>query len=169
MIVNPPAPPLCAASDGTQLRRVFGRFPSGVVAVCAEISGQPVGTLVSSFASVSLQPPLASVCVMDTSRSWSQLREAPRLGVSVLGDGHQDLCRQFSSPRDRFAGVSVSTTADGAVLLPEASAWLDCSIYDEITAGDHTIVLLKIEALYADDTTATPLVFCQSRYHRLSA
>ena len=116
-----------------------------------------------------LLPPLASICVMDTSRSWSQLRLAPRLGISVLGDGHQDLCRRFSSPEDRFVGVELTTTDDGAVLLPEASAWLDCSIYQEIAAGDHTIVLLSIEALDADTTTAAPLVFCQSRYHRLSA
>jgi flavin reductase (DIM6/NTAB) family NADH-FMN oxidoreductase RutF len=124
--------------------------------------------LVSSFTSVSLDPPLASICVMETSRSWSSLRHAPRLGISILGDGHQELCRQFSSPQDRFNGIDFTTTADGAVLLPEASAWLDCAIHDEITAGDHTIVLLGIEGLAAH-TTAGPLVFCQSSYHRLSA
>jgi flavin reductase (DIM6/NTAB) family NADH-FMN oxidoreductase RutF len=167
--VNTPAPTLRAVSDGTQLRQAFGRFPSGVVAVCAQRAGAPVGMLVSSFTSVSLDPPLASICVMETSRSWSQLREVPRLGISILGDGHEDLCRQFSSPQHRFSGVDFTTTPEGAVLLPEASAWLECSIYDEITAGDHTIVLMRIEALDADTAVSAPLVFCQSRYHRLSA
>jgi flavin reductase (DIM6/NTAB) family NADH-FMN oxidoreductase RutF len=163
-----PTPTLSAVFDGTQLRKVFGHFPTGVVAVCADIDGAPVGMLISSFTSVSLDPPLASICVMETSRSWSSLRQAPRLGISILGDGHQELCRQFSSPRDRFAGIDLTTTADGAVLLPEASAWLDCAIRDEITAGDHTIVLLSIRRVAAH-STAGPLVFCQSTYYRLSA
>lgn len=167
--VNHPTSTLSAGSDGTQLRKVFGRFPSGVVAVCAEIAGQPIGMLVSSFTSVSLDPPLASICMMETSRSWSQLRTAPRLGISVLGSGHEDLCHRFSSRRDRFAGVELTFTADGAMLLPEASARLDCSIHDEIPAGDHTIVPLNIEAMDAAGTDSAPLVFCQSRYHRLIA
>lgn len=166
---TPSSPDLCAVTDGTQLRLAFACFPSGVTAVCANVADQPVGMLVSSFTSVSLQPPLVSICVMDTSRTWSLLRQAARLGISVLGDGHRGLCQQFSSREDRFAGVDITTTNEGAVLLPEASAWLDCSIHDEITAGDHTIVLLRIEALDAHTTTTAPLVFCESRYHRLGA
>lgn len=154
------------ASDAARLKQAFGCFPSGVIAVCAAGSDGPVGMLVSSFTSVSLDPPLVSICTMDTSRTWSQLRTVARIGLSVLGESHHDVCRQFCQSADRFANVEVITTAEGAVLLPEASAWLDCSVYDEITAGDHQIVLLRIHTLHARPATA-PLVFHGSGYHRL--
>lgn len=159
---------LSPPTDADRLKQTFGCFPSGVIAVCARGADGPIGMLVSSFTSVSLDPPLVSICIMDTSRTWTQLRQAPRLGLSVLGDAHRGVCQQFCSSHDRFAGVPIATTADGAVLLEQASAWLDCSIHDEISAGDHTIVLLRIEALDARPATA-PLVFHRSRYHRLSA
>lgn len=53
--------------DIAQLRRAFGCFPSGVTAVCAVVDGEPVGMAASSFTSVSMAPPLVSVCVQDSS------------------------------------------------------------------------------------------------------
>jgi flavin reductase (DIM6/NTAB) family NADH-FMN oxidoreductase RutF len=161
-------PNLAAPADARQLRQVFGCFPSGVTAVCANMGAGPIGMLVSSFTSVSLEPPLASICIMDTSRTWSALRAAPRLGISVLAHEHRGVCQRFSARQDPFDGLELTETLEGAVLLPEAGAWLDCSIYDEIAAGDHTIVLLQIEALDARPAR-TPLVFFGSRYHRIGA
>lgn len=158
---------LTPIADTAHLREAFGCFPSGVTAVCASLDGAPVGMLVSSFTSVSLQPPLVSICIMDASRTWSRLRGAPRLGVSILADCNRAVCQRFSQ-EDRFAGLDLTCTVDGAVLLAEASAWLDCSIHNEIAAGDHTIVLLRVEALHARPSAA-PLVFHGSKYHRLSA
>ncbi len=164
-----PAESLDSVTDATQLRRVFGCYPSGVTAVCAQTEDGPVGMLVSSFTSVSLEPPLVSICIMQTSRTWSLLRTRPRLGISILGDGHDELCQRFSSrAEDKFAGLELTMTAEGAVLLPDTTAWLNCSIRDELPAGDHTIVLLRIESLRARPATA-PLIFHGSRYHRLRA
>lgn len=155
-------------ADAAQLRRAFGCFPSGVTAVCAEIAGTPTGMLVSSFTSVSLEPSLASICVAEGSRTWSLLRTAPRLGVSILGVANRSVCQRFSGPGDRFAGVAFTITEGGAVLLGDASAWLDCSVRDKVDAGDHTIVVLQIHALHARPATP-PLVFHGSQFHRLSA
>lgn len=157
------------AGDPAQLRQAFGCFPSGVTAVCADSATGPAGMLVSSFTSVSLDPPLVSICIMDTSRTWSLLRDAPRLGISVLAQDHHELCQRFAlPPAQRFVGVALTVTPEGAVLLPRATAWLDCAIHREVPAGDHTIVLLRIEALDARPATP-PLVFHGSRYHRLVA
>ena len=66
------------------LRRVFGAFPTGVTAIAAFVDGTPVGLAASSFTSVSLDPPLASVCIAKTSTTWPVLRRAERLGVSYF-------------------------------------------------------------------------------------
>jgi flavin reductase (DIM6/NTAB) family NADH-FMN oxidoreductase RutF len=151
-----------------QLRRVFAAFPTGVAAVAAVIDGEPAGLAASSFVSVSLDPPLVSVCVAHTSTTWPVLRNAGRLGISVLGDHQEQASRQLSSrAAGRFAGLDWRATADGAVLLSEASAWLDCSLEQEIPAGDHDIVLLRVHDLGASEVM--PLVFHGSSYRQLTS
>jgi flavin reductase (DIM6/NTAB) family NADH-FMN oxidoreductase RutF len=151
-----------------QLRRVFAAFPTGVAAVAAVIGGEPAGLAASSFVSVSLDPPLVSVCVAHTSTTWPALRSADRLGISVLGDHQEQASRQLSSPAaKRFAGLDWRATAGGAVLLSEASAWFDCSLEQEIPAGDHDIVLLRVHDLGASEIM--PLVFHGSGYRQLKS
>ncbi|GAB2608442.1 putative oxidoreductase [Paractinoplanes abujensis] len=158
-----------SALEPTRLRQVFGAFPTGVTVVAAEVGGVPLGMAASSFVSVSLDPPLVSVCVARTSGTWPRLRRAVRVGVSVLGVHQEQICRRLSARgADRFAGLTRRTSPDGAILIEEASAWLDCAIEREIPAGDHDIVLLRVHDLDADPLTA-PLVFHGSRYRRLHA
>ena len=74
--------------DPAQLRQAFGIFPSGVVAVAAEVDGRLVGLAASSFTSVSLDPPLVSFSIANTSKTWPDLRRASHLGVTVLAHHH---------------------------------------------------------------------------------
>ncbi|MFC7484058.1 flavin reductase family protein [Luedemannella flava] len=128
---------------------------------------RPVGLAASSFTSVSLDPPLVSVCLAHTSSTWPLLRRAGHLGVSVLGDHQELVCRQLSSRNgDRFAGTSWRATGNGGVLLDGSSAWLDCGIEQIIPAGDHDIVLLRVHDLDVDLQVA-PLVFHGSQFRQL--
>jgi flavin reductase (DIM6/NTAB) family NADH-FMN oxidoreductase RutF len=150
------------------LREVFAAFPSGVVALAARVDGELVGMAASSFTSVSLDPPLVSVCVARTSRTWPQLRHAPRIGISVLGDGHEMACRQLARrDGDRFGGLALHELHAGAVAIDGAAARLECSVAREVDAGDHVLVLLQVHQLSADPAVA-PLVFHRSRYRRLT-
>lgn len=157
------------AVDSTGLRQVFGRFPSGVTAVCAlDDDGTPVGLAASSFVAVSLDPPLVGLCVQHTSTTWPRLRERARLGLSVLGAGQDRACRQLASKQgDRFAGLDLQPTEDGALLLGGASAWLDCSIDATVTAGDHDLVLLLVHRQCTHPGPG-PLVFHESGFHELA-
>lgn len=151
------------------LRRAFGCFPSGVTAVCAMVGDEPVGMAASSFTSVSMAPPLVSVCVQDSSTTWPRLRERPRLGLSVLAEGHDEACLALSRKSgDRFAEVSWERTHGGGVFVHGATAWLDCSLYAEVPAGDHAIALLEIHGVRADPDAA-PLVLHGSRFRKLAA
>ncbi|RDH80057.1 flavin reductase [Mycolicibacterium moriokaense] len=155
--------------DDTELRRVFGCFPSGVIAVCATVGGDPVGMAASSFTSVSMAPPLVSICVQNSSTTWPRLSDRPRLGVSVLAEQHGQTCLHLSRKAgDRFAGVHWTELPGGAVVVQGATAWLDCALQGEIPAGDHTIALLRICSMAADVDTP-PLVFHGSRFRRLDA
>jgi flavin reductase (DIM6/NTAB) family NADH-FMN oxidoreductase RutF len=153
--------------DPAELRRVYGAFPTGVTAIAALIDGQPVGIAASSFTSVSLDPPLVSVCVAHSSTTWPVLRDASRFGVSVLGADQERAGRQLSSRGgDRFADLQWRATTDGAVLLEGASAWLECSTEAQHRAGDHDIVVLRVHDVDADHAIK-PLVFHASQFRRL--
>jgi len=164
--------------DRAELRRVFGAFPTGVTAVAAlAVAGPaaagdatartPLGMAASSFTSVSLDPPIVSVCVAHSSTTWPRLRRAPRLGISVLAAHQEEACRQLASPgRDRFGALPWRASEAGAVFVDESSAWLECSVEHEVTAGDHDVILLRVHELDADPAVA-PLVFHASRFRQL--
>lgn len=155
--------------DPQALREAFGIFPSGVVAVAAEVDDRRIGLAASSFTSVSLDPPLVSFSIANTSKTWPDLRRAGHLGVTILADHHGEVCRQLAGPvEDRFAGLSATTSVDGALTLDDGLARFECSIYDEVVAGDHTIVLLELHAVSQTDTSG-PLVFHRSGFGRMAA
>jgi flavin reductase (DIM6/NTAB) family NADH-FMN oxidoreductase RutF len=154
--------------DPDILRRAFATFPSGVVAVAAEIDGVKRGLAASSFTSVSLEPALVCFSVANTSATWPVLRQSPHVGLSVLADHHGEVCRQLAGPAEhRFDALGASTSPDGAVLLEDAVATFDCTVYREVAAGDHTIVLLELHAV--EHSEALPLVFHRSTFGRLAA
>lgn len=102
-----------------------------------------------------------------TSSTWPLLREAGEIGVSVLADHHDALCRQLAGPADdRFEDLAVHTSPSGAVLLDEAVASFTCTLHEEVQAGDHLIVLLAISDLHVEGHRA-PLVFHRSGFQRL--
>jgi flavin reductase (DIM6/NTAB) family NADH-FMN oxidoreductase RutF len=151
-----------------ELRNAYACFPTGVTALCALVDGRPAGLAASSFTSVSLEPPLVSVCLQSNSTTWPQLRASPRLGVSFLGVYHDIACRQLSAKTgDRFAGISWEASAAGAVFIDGASVWLECLIDQCIAAGDHEIALLRIETLKVEPDVS-PLVFHASRFRELA-
>jgi flavin reductase (DIM6/NTAB) family NADH-FMN oxidoreductase RutF len=154
--------------DGKALRRGFGAFPTGVAALAALVDGEPVGMAVSSFTSVSLDPPLVSVCAATTSRTWRSLRPAARLGISVLSAAQEHACGRLAArDTDRFAGLPWYATPDGAVLLGEACAWFECAVERSVRAGDHEIIVLRVHR-FDVDPQLPPLVFHGSRFRRLA-
>ena len=154
--------------DPARLRRAFGVFPTGVVAVAAEVDGRLTGLAASSFTGVSLDPPLVSFSVASTSKTWPDLRRAAHLGVTVLADHHGEVCRQLAGPVDhRFDGIAVKASDQGAVTLDEGLARFDCTIYREVEAGDHVIVLLQLHAVEHPET-GSPLIFHRSGFGRLA-
>src|SRR5690242_6982619 len=153
----------------TSLREAFGHFPTGVIAIAAEIDGTRVGLAASTFVPVSLDPPLVSFCVQNTSTTWPRLVDAPYLGISVLGEAHDAAARTLAAKTgDRFAGLETASTDRGAVFIEGTSVWLESSIEQLVPAGDHTIVVLRVSDITVHPDVA-PIVFHRSTFRRLGA
>jgi flavin reductase (DIM6/NTAB) family NADH-FMN oxidoreductase RutF len=155
--------------DPDRLREAFGTFPTGVVAVAALVDGSPVGLAASSFSSVSLDPPLVSFSIANTSKTWPDLRTASHLGVTILADHHGVVARQLAGAvEERFDGLDLIATAEGAITLDDGLASFDTTIHQEVVAGDHTIVLLRLHSVQRAEASS-PLVFHGSVFRRLMA
>lgn len=154
------------AIDPAVLRQTFGHFPSGVAAIATEVDGNREVIVASSFSvGVSLDPALALFSVQKSSSTWPKIAGANTIGVSILNADQDELCRQLAG-RDRDArlrGVDFNTLGNGAILIDDAAAWFECSIYAVHEAGDHDVVIFEIHDLGMDPDTA-PLVFHGSRF-----
>ncbi|WP_122942382.1 flavin reductase family protein [Brachybacterium sp. EE-P12] len=153
----------------TALREAFSHVPQGVVLIAAEIDGIRHGLVASTFTvGVSLAPPLVSVAVQHSSRTWPALRAHGHLGVTVLGDRQRAVTRQLAGPdRDRrFEGLDVEVDEGGALVLQDAPAWMTVRVHDEMRAGDHDLALLEVLAIDSSPA-ARAMVFHRSRFKGL--
>jgi len=159
-----------SVDDKKAMETAFAGFPSGVAALTAEIDGAPVGLVATSFTvGVSFEPPLVLFSVQNKSATWPVLRTAKRIGVSILGHGHEDACMQLASRnKDRFDGLSIETNVDGAIFIHDSVMWLDCEISAEIPAGDHTVVVLAVKSLKHAAGTE-PLIYHGRAFRKLVA
>lgn len=154
--------------DGAALRRAFAHVPSGVVAICADTGTERLGMAASTFVPVSLDPPLVAFCVQNTSTTWPKLAARPRLGISVLNsDGAARVLA--AKDGDRFAGIDTETRDGGALFVAGCSVRMDVSIEQQVPAGDHAIVVLRVHELHFDDSGTEPIVFHRSVFRRLVA
>lgn len=132
--------------DPRTLRDAFGRFMTGVVVVTARSAdGTPIGFTANSFSSVSMDPPLLSVCPGKFLSTYQNLKEASHFGISILADSQEDISNVFArSKEDRFAKVPHHVDGNDVPLIDGAIATFSCQTHRWIDAGDHAILLGQI-------------------------
>ena len=155
--------------DFSHFRQVLGQYPTGVCAVTAmQDDGTPVGMVIGSFTSASLDPPLVAFLPMRSSGRWARLREAKRFCVNVLSAEQEAVCRKLASREpDTFSGVPYRLSPGGAPIIGGAVAWIECDLYSISEAGDHLIVVGLVRQLEIE-TEELPLLFFQGGYGRFT-
>lgn len=155
--------------EAATFREVLGHYPTGVCIITAmgaedgPAKGGPVGMVVGSFSSVSLDPPLVGFFPDKRSQSWPLIAEAGHFCVNVLASDQVALCRQIASPGDKFAGVEYKVSAHGLPILEGAMASIECRLDQVIEAGDHFLVLGRVLGLEAHRDT-DPMLFFRGKY-----
>lgn len=153
--------------DPSQFRQLLGRFATGVtILTVATPEGQPLGMTANSLASVSLHPPLISVCVDREAEMHDVILKTPEFVVNVLASPQEALARRFSDKHeDRFDGVGYDLSPEGLILLDSALAHVVCERHATYPAGDHTIVLGRVVGGATSD--GRPLLYYRGGYAAL--
>ena len=156
-----------AEIDPSQFRQLLGRFATGVtILTLATPEGGPLGMTANSVASVSLQPPLLSVCVDREAEMHDVILEAPEFVVNVLASPQEALARRFSDKHEnRFDGVGYHLSPEGLILLDGVLAHMVCERHATHPAGDHTIVLGRVVGGATGD--GRPLLYYRGGYAAL--
>jgi flavin reductase (DIM6/NTAB) family NADH-FMN oxidoreductase RutF len=147
-------------------RAVLRRHPAGVVIITLMSDAGPVGFTATSFASLSLDPPLVSFNITHTSSSIAALRNASSVAVHLISEEQLHVARRFSaSAEQRFNdAASWSLLETGEPLLTGAATWLRATLTQLIPAGDSTLVIAEVTHLRCSGNSA-PLLYHDGDYH----
>lgn len=152
------------------LRAALGLFATGVTIVTTEVGGERIGATVSSFNSVSLDPPLVLFSIGRNAKSFAAWNAVERFAINVLDQSQRELSSRFGRAQaDKWDGVAIQDgTASGAALLPGALAWFECETHQIVDGGDHIVILGRVLALSRQGgEAAQPLVFFGGSYRNL--
>lgn len=134
--------------DPDSLRKIMRQWATGVTLVTSHDRGRPHGMTVTSFTSVSLQPPIILVSLEKSSRTHGMVQEERTFAVSVLAEDQRDLADRFAGripdSDDRFAGVEYRPAASGSPIPLGSLAYLDCRVAGTYSAGTHTLFLGEV-------------------------
>jgi flavin reductase (DIM6/NTAB) family NADH-FMN oxidoreductase RutF len=159
----PPRPTVTEGLDRQRFRDVMGSFPSGVVVLTAfGEDDRPRGLTVSAFCAVSLEPPLALVCIEMTSNTLPALSRGGGFTANILAAGREELARRMATKlSDKFEGIEwrrPKSPLGGPILEHDAAAYAVCTLRDTIEAGDHW-VLIGLVTEGEHFAGVTPMVF----------
>ena len=153
------------ASDARAFRNALGHFGTGVTVITTrDDEGRLYGVTVSSFNSVSLDPPLILWSQALGAPSNPVFQRSPSFAVNVLNGDQQALSNHFARPsEDKFAEVDYELSDEGLPLLRGAAATLICSNDYRLYGGDHTLFLATVQRFNCAPRPR-PLFFWRGRY-----
>lgn len=155
--------------DTRDLRDVLSCFATGVTVVTTVGENEaPLGLVVNSFSSVSLDPPLVLWSIDLSSPSLSAFREHSGFAINIMGADDKEKTLQFARPSaNKFEGISWRPGRHGVPVLEDAIATLECETHERIECGDHEIFIGKVVTV--DRSDGNPLLFHRGQFADIGA
>lgn len=153
-----------------QFKQALKQWTTGVTVVTTKRDDGIRGITVSSFTSLSLDPPLVLVCIDKKSPSHKLIDDQGCFAVHILREDQQplsDMAAGFLGAESaHLEGVTYHTETTGAPVLDDALAWLDCRLTGSFVEGDHTIYVGRVEA--SGDSEGKPLLYYAGAYRAIA-
>lgn len=167
------APPEPMSPDQQrQLRRMMGRFATGVTVVAARQGPFLSGMTANAIASISVDPPMMMASIGKKSETHTAIVGSHSFAISVLSAPQRELAECFAQPVTatklrRFCDAAWHEAETGSPILEGAIAYFDCRLVDRYDGGDHTIFLGEVVAAGFDEE-AEPLIYFAAEYRTLT-
>lgn len=156
-----------------EFRSALGWFPTGVAVVTAGDADTEnrIGMTITSFNSVSLDPPLVLFSIGKRALSLPFLIDADEYSINILGEHHQPISNRFATAKsDKWAGTEIVRHEGLPFTLADAIVSFQCKPYAQHDGGDHMIFIGQVMRIhYQQLETARPLVFFRGNYAALQS
>jgi flavin reductase (DIM6/NTAB) family NADH-FMN oxidoreductase RutF len=158
-----------AGFDRRVFRQALGQFPTGVCVVTCMVDGEQLGMTISSFNSLSLEPPLVLFSIDRRAASLPLWEKADGYVLNVLAENQKDISNRFAkSLSNKWQGTSYSPGRSSAPVLPGVAAMFECIAWAKHSGGDHTLFIAEVTHFWTS-VDRKPLVFAKGRYAELQA
>jgi flavin reductase (DIM6/NTAB) family NADH-FMN oxidoreductase RutF len=150
--------------DTLAFRQALGQFPTGVCVVTCAVDGERFGMTMSSFNSVSLEPPLVLFSIDRRAASLKFWLKAKAYAINVLSETQRDLSNHFARRNaKKWEAVAYSEDGTQAPILPGVAALFECVPWANHEAGDHSLFIAEVKR-FTSFPDRLPLVFSRGSY-----
>ncbi|WP_040699232.1 flavin reductase family protein [Nocardia vinacea] len=144
--------------DRADFLATMSRIPSPVAVATTIGPSGPAGFTGSSFSSLSLDPPMALICLDKSASTHATFVSAQLFLINVLAADQSDVALRFAkSGVDRFAAGDMRPCELGLPGLSDAAARLACELVNVVDGGDHSILTGRVHSTYVSNRM--PLVY----------
>ena len=154
-----------------ELRYAMRRWTTGVTIVTAQHDGIRHGMTVSTFTSLSLEPPYVMVSLERSTRTHDLVIQSGAFGVTILADNQQPISDSFANSKTelgfRFEGVETFSLMTGAPFIRGGLAFFDCRTIHALDAGTHSVFVGEVVSV-KEGGHEPPLVYFYQRYRGLA-
>lgn len=148
-----------------ELRKGFASFATGVTVItCVDEDQNPHGITISSFNTVSLEPPLILWSLKKHSRLMPWVEVGKKHLIHVLERSQESLAMHFATVKvNQFAGIDYRQVESGLTQINHCVAYYECETVSVHTGGDHNIIVAKVIHL-KNYPEKEPLIFARSKF-----
>lgn len=153
-----------------QLRTLMRQWATGVTIVSTQFDGNFHGMTVSSFTSVSLEPPIVTISLMKSSRTHDLVIEAGSFGISILSSSQQSISERFAGQstdeKNRFDGIDTITLISGSPFVKGGLAFIDCNLIAVHPFNQNSLFIGEVLAARMGNGEK-PLLYFDQQYRML--
>ncbi|MGZ0080736.1 flavin reductase family protein [Methylomonas sp. YC3] len=157
--------------EAKEFKNALKLWASGVTVVTTQgRDNQPRGMTATAFSSVSVEPPQILVCLNQATDTGAALLESRRFAVNILNSAQEDVSNQFAgstTQEQRFASIAWQAGENGAPILNEALAALECRVVQQVQAGSHWVIIGEVDSVVCRE--GEPLLYYHSAYRTVAA
>jgi len=157
------------AVDNQEFKNALKMWASGVAVVTANSEQGEQGMTVTSFTSVSMDPPQILVCVNGEAETGAIISSGDAFAVNVLSAEQEHVSNEFaggSSMEERFKNVAWKKGALGLPVFDDALVSMECTLVEKVKAGSHWILIGEIQNTQAKE--GEPVLYFNSGYARVN-
>lgn len=151
-------------------RESMRHWTTGIAILAAQYNGLQHGMTVSSFISISLDPPKVLVSVQKDTRTHDLVIKSGFFSITILAETQEEISERFAGRtteyENRFEGILTETLQTGSPIIVGGLASFDCKVVELLNQDTHTLIIGEVLATQ-EANTGKPLTYYNRSYRRL--